>query len=255
MVRKLSAHLKAVSVSLARVFLERDGDGITIAINDLRTCFGVKPCFVYAQRTRILAHIVVRRTVLVADTVLNDRIGSADTLEEIPSVIAVIPCTATDIVVSRSGELLIRKTVGIASEVGGRTGHRLVVEIVMAVHILDDVVATILHLATGVSRTVYIEVLKKVVTAFVMQVILAGIAQREVFDMQVRGGTLDLQAACSVRGRAEVEYRRIGTAARDTFVTGDDDALGRRAAQVLNGCIAQVILSAEQIERVAGIAQ
>ena len=245
MVRKLSAHLKAISVSLARVFLECDGDGITIAINDLRTYFGVKPCFVYPQRTRILAHVVVRRTVLVADTVLNDRIGSADTLEEIPSVVAVIPCAATDIVVSRSGELLIRKTIGIAAKVSRRAGHRLVVKIIVTVHILDDVVATILHLATGVSRTVYVEVLKEVITTFVMQVVLARIAQREVFDMQVRGGTFDLQPACAVGRRTEVEYRRIGTAATDAFVAGDDDTIGRRAAQVLNGCIAQVILAAE----------
>ena len=255
MVRKLSAHLKAVSVSLAGVLFQRNGYRISVAIDDLRTHFAVEPSLIDTQRTRMLAHVVIRRTVLVTDTMLDDGVGVADALEEIPAVIAVIPCAATDIVVSRSGELFVGKTVGIAAEISRRAGHGLVVKIIVRIDILDDVIAAVLHLTAGVGRAVYVEVLKQAVRTFVVEVVLSGIAQREVLDMQVGAGVLDLQSACAVRGGTEIEYRRVGAAASDTFVTGYDDALGRRTVQFLDSCVAQVILAAEQIERVAGIRQ
>ena len=73
--------------------------------------------------------------------------------------------------------------------------------------------------------------------------------------MQVGAGVLDLQSACAVRGGTEIENRRVGAAASDTFVTGYDDALGRRTVQFLDSRVAQVILPAEEIQRVAGILQ
>ena len=242
-----TAHLKAVSVSLARVFLERDSDGVTIAIHNLRTYFAVKPSLIDTQRTRVLAHVVVRCTVLVTDTMLDDGIGRADALEEIPSVVAVIPCAATDIVVSVSGELFVGKTVGIAAEISRRAGHGLVIEIIVRIDILDDVITAYFHLTTGVRGTVDVEVLKQAVRTFVVEVVLSGIAKREVLDMQVGAGVLDLQSACAVRGGTEIENRRVSAAASDTFVAGYDDALGRRAVQFLDSRVAQIILPAEEV--------
>ena len=149
--------------------------------------------------------------------------------------------------VSSSGELLVGETIGIASEVGSRAGHGLVVEIVVTVHIPDDVIATVLHLAARVCGTVDVQILEEVVTAFVMQVVLTGIAQRQIFDMQIGGGTLDLQSACPVGRRAEIQDSCIRAAAGNTFVAGDDNALGSTAAQVLDSRIAQVILPAEEV--------
>ena len=47
----------------------------------------------------------------------------------------------------------------------------------------------------------------------------------------------------------------LSAAASDTFVTGYDDALGRRAVQFLDSCVAHIILPAEEIQRVTGILQ
>ena len=97
-----------------------------------------------------MRHVVVGHTVLVADAVLDDGIGGADTLEEIPSVVGVIPRAATDIVVSGAGELLVGKAVGVAAEVSGGTGHGLVVEVIVGIDIEDDVVSAFLHLTSRV---------------------------------------------------------------------------------------------------------
>ena len=162
MVRITATHLEAVAVALTRILREGDGDGIAVAVGHLRAYLRAEPTLVHACGTGMVAHIVVGRAVLIADAVLDNGIRRAHTLEEIPTVIAVAPCPATDIVVTRSGELLVRKTVRIAAEVGLSARHGLVVEVMMAIHVLDDVVAAFLHLATGVGRAVDIEVLKEV---------------------------------------------------------------------------------------------
>ena len=48
MIRILSSHLESVSVALAWVFLEGDGDGLAVTIHHLRAYFAVKPCLVHA---------------------------------------------------------------------------------------------------------------------------------------------------------------------------------------------------------------
>ena len=116
---------------------------------------------------------------------LDDCIGCTHSLEEIPTVIGVVPSPATDIVISCAGELLIGKTVCIAAEVSRSTGHRFIVEVIMTVHVPDDIVAAHFHLATRVSRAVYVKIFEEAVTAFVVQVVLSGITQSEVLEVQI----------------------------------------------------------------------
>ena len=119
MVRVSATHLKAVAVALTRVMIQGDGNGVAVTVNYLRTYFLIEPiCFVHTQRTRVLRHIVVGTAVHEADTVLDDRVGRADALEEIPTVIGVVPCPAADIVVSVTGKLLVGKTVCVTAEIG-----------------------------------------------------------------------------------------------------------------------------------------
>ena len=173
-----ASHLKAVTVSLTRVFCQGDGNGLSVPIGHLCTNLAVKPTLIHTRGARVGTHVVVRTAVFKADTVFDDGIGCAYALEEIPSVVRVTPCTATDIVVSGAGELLIGKAVGIAAEVGGSTGHGLIIEIMVAIHIFDDVVTSVLHLTSGISRSVDVEVLKKAVGPFVVEIVLTRIAER-----------------------------------------------------------------------------
>ena len=140
----------------------------------------------------MIAHIVVWRTVCIANAVLNDRLAATHALEEIPSVIAVVPCAATDIVVSCSGKLLVGKTICIAAEVGCASGHSLIVKVIMTIHIQDDVVSSLFHLAACIGTSVDVEVLKEVVTAVIDEVVLTRIAEREVLHVQVRARVLYL---------------------------------------------------------------
>ena len=100
--------------------------------------------------------------------------------------------------VARSCELFVRKTVCITAEVSAGARHRLVVEVIMTIDVLDDIAMSAracgiaFHLAAGVGRTVDIEVFKQTVGAGVMQIVLTRIAQRQVLDMQVGAGVLDL---------------------------------------------------------------
>ena len=71
-IRVLSPHFEAVSVALTRELLKGDGNRLSVAVCHLCSHFGVKPCFVGSQRTRVLGHVVESRSVLVADAVLDD---------------------------------------------------------------------------------------------------------------------------------------------------------------------------------------
>ena len=153
----------------------------------------------------MITHIIIRRTVCIANAVLNDRLAATHALEEIPAVIAIVPCAATDIVVTCSGELFVGKAICIAAEIGSGTGHGLVVKVIMTIHVQDDVVAAILHLASSICRSVYIKVFKDAVTAVIDEVVLTRIAEREVFHVQERTSTLDLQPAISVGCLTEVQ--------------------------------------------------
>ena len=61
----------------------------------------------------------------------------------------------------------------------------LIIKVVVTIYILYDIVSTILHLAARIRRTVDVQPLEQAVTALVVQVILSGISEREVLDMQV----------------------------------------------------------------------
>ena len=91
---------------------------------------------------------------------LYNCIRGIDALEKIPSVITVVPGAATDIVVSCAGELFIREAIGVAAKISNITSHMFIVKIIMAIHVLNDVIPAYFHLATGIGRTVYIKVLK-----------------------------------------------------------------------------------------------
>ena len=150
MVGVLSAHFESVTVALTREFVECDSDRLSVAVGHLSAYFRVKPRFVHACGTRILAHVIVCRTVLETDTILDHGLCVAHALEEIPAVVAVVPCPAAYVVVAVARELLVGKAVSVTAEVGGGAVHRLIVEVVVAVHVFDDVIAAFLHLATGV---------------------------------------------------------------------------------------------------------
>ena len=62
--------------------------------------------------------------------------------------------------VSGTAMLFIGKTVRISAEVSCSAGHGLIVEVIVAVYVLNDVIPAYFHLATGIGRTVYIKVLK-----------------------------------------------------------------------------------------------
>ena len=116
-----------------------------------------------------MRHVVVGQTVLVADAVLDDGIGRAYALEEIPSVIGVVPRAATDIVVSGAGKLLVCKTVGVATEVCWtmltlrRSKSFFVVEVIVGIDIEDDIVSAFLHLTSRIGRAVDVEIFEEAV--------------------------------------------------------------------------------------------
>ena len=74
----------------------------------------------------MIAHVVTCRTVRITDTALKNRLTCAHALEEIPAVIAVVPCATTDIGVALTFELLIGKTVRIAAKIALRQATGLV---------------------------------------------------------------------------------------------------------------------------------
>ena len=193
-----------------------------------------------------MGHVVVRHAVLVADAVLDNGVGRADTLEEIPSVIGVVPRAATDIVVSCTGELLVGKAIGVTTEISGTAGHRLVVEVIVGVHIEDDIVSAFLHLTSRIGRPVYIEVLKEAVRAFVIEVVLAGPCNRKIFDMDVQRVGVHGDTACAVRHLMKIQNRFLSR------VSGDDDAFGGRALFVDGELIRELICAAQEIKGVAG---
>ena len=151
MVGITASHLEAVPVSLTRIFSQSDGDGLSVPIGHLRTHLAVEPGLVDTCRARVGTHIIVRTPVFETDTILNDGVRGADALEEIPTVVGVTPCAASDIVVSGAGELLVRKAIRVSSEVSGSTGHCLVVEVMVRIDILDDVVASYFHLTACIA--------------------------------------------------------------------------------------------------------
>ena len=193
-----------------------------------------------------MGHVVVGHAVLVADAVLDDGVGRADALEEIPSVIGVIPRAATDIVVSGAGKLLVGKAVGIAAEVSGTAAHRLVVEIIVGIDIEDDIVSAFLHLATGICGAIDIEILKEAVRAFVIKVVLAGPSNRKIFDMDVQRVGVHSDTACAIRNLMKIQNRFLSR------ISGDDDALGGRALFVDGELIRKLIRTAQKIECVTG---
>ena len=147
-------------------------------------------------------------------------------MEEIPPVVAVVPRSATDIVIACSGELLVSKTICISTEVGCTAGHRLVVEIIVAVHILNRIVAALLHLTSGVRRTVDVKVLEQAIGTFAIEVILARPSNRKVFDMDVQRVGMHGNAARAVSHLVEVQQHFIPR------IAGNDDAFGGRTSFV-----------------------
>ena len=69
--------------------------------------------------------------------------------------------------------------------------------------------------------------------------------------MQVGTGAFYLQTSLSVSCLAEVKDSCILPAAIDAFVPGDDDTFGSRTVQVVNVRCQQVVLPAEEIERIS----
>ena len=171
----LTTHLESVTVALAGILGERDGDGVSVAVDELRADDGFEPVLI-GLYARVGGHVIISRSVAETDGVLDHGIGRADPLEEIPSVIGVIPRAASYIMIAVAGELLVGKAVCVTPEISGGAGHRFIIEVIMAVHIADDVVSAAFHLASCVRRTVYIEVLEQVKTAFIIEVVLARIA-------------------------------------------------------------------------------
>ena len=202
-----------------------------------------------------MGHVVVCRSVLVADAVLDDGIGIAHALEEVPSVVAVAPCAAADIVVSGSGELLVCKTVGIATKISGTAAHRLVVEIIVGIAVENGVVATILHLDTRVATTIDIEILDEVITAVVDQAVLSGITDGKTLDMNILSVGGDTNTDIITAGHfasiglcAEIENRLLSRKCADegAFVLRET-ILG--SADCLFGI--KQVLTTEQIECIA----
>ena len=154
--------------------------------------------------------------------------------------------------VSRSGELLVSKAVRVTTEVSDTSVTRcLIVEVIMTIHIEDDVVSALFHLTSRVRGTVDIEVLKEVITAVVDDVVLPRITERHILEMDIHASVLDLQSSRTVRCVAEIEDSRVLTAPCDSFITGDDDALGSRADEVVHIGSHQVVLPAEEVECVS----
>ena len=242
-------HLKSVSITLTRILRQGDGDGVSVPIGHLRTYLGVKPRLIHTFRTGIVRHVVIRRSVLIADTVLDDGVCVAHTLEEIPTVVGVVPCPASDIVVSVSGELLIGKTVCVTAEISRTTGHRLIVEVIVRVHVLDDVVSAILHLASGVCRTVDIQVLEQTIRTLAVQVVLAGPSDGQIFNMHVKGVGVDRQTTRTISHFVEIQDRRLPR------ITGDHNRLGCRTLFVHAYLIAELVRAASQKECVPRVTE
>ena len=68
----------------------------------------------------MVAHVIVGRTILVADTLFDDGLAGGYAVEEVPTVVGVVPCSATDIMVGGTAVLLVGKAVCIATEVALR---------------------------------------------------------------------------------------------------------------------------------------
>ena len=153
MVGILSTHLKSITIALARILIQCYLNGIAITVGHSGTNLAIKPCFICLVAW-VVGHVISSRSILITNAVFHDSLGIAHTLEEIPSVIAIAPCTATDIMVTITCELLIGKTICVTSEVGGCAAHRLIVKIMMTIHIFNDVISAILHLASCVSTAI-----------------------------------------------------------------------------------------------------
>ena len=158
-----------------------------------------------------------------ADTVFDDGlITIRDALVEVPTIIGIIPCAAAYIMVAGTGELLICKPIGIAAKISQffaifTRSHLFIIKIIMRIYVLDEIISALFHLAAGIRRTINIEPLEGAVTALVVEVVFARIAEGEILDMYVLIIGRELQSACAVRGRAEVKNSQF------TGVTGDNN--------------------------------
>ena len=131
--------------------------------------------------------IVGSRSVLIADAAVKYcRVTSIDALEEIPPVIAVAPSATADVVVW-SGcigcVLLVGKSVGIATEVGGCIGTCQVVEVIVTVAVANEVAASGLVLYARVAVSIGFQKFKDAVTAIVDDAVVARIAHGETFQV------------------------------------------------------------------------
>ena len=115
-----SAYLEAVTVADVWIAAEAglqfvavsigDGDGLAELVKPALVCFA----------SAVVREVVVVWAVLIAYTVNKFRRCRtvADSLEEVPTVIRVVPCPATYICIGSSCILLVCKSVGITAEVG-----------------------------------------------------------------------------------------------------------------------------------------
>ena len=203
-----------------------------------------------------MGHVVVGHAVLVANTILDDGVGRAHTLEEIPPVIGVVPRAATDIVVSGTGKLLVGKAVGVASKIGNTAcSCSLVVEIIVGIAVKDSVVATTFHLDTRVATTIDIEILDEVITAVVDQAVLSGITDGKTLDVNILGVCRDTETDiiatgyfAAIRLCAEIEDRCLSGKGTD-----EGTLVLRKTVLVGADCLLaiQPIFTAEQVECVS----
>ena len=192
----------------------------------------------------MVAHVVLLRTVVVADTVLQDghRTVLTDAVEEVPAVIRVVPCAAASVDVAATGILLVGKAVGVAAKVV----CQLVVEVVVRVAVQYQVVAACLHLYARITIAVGLQILEGTVAAAVVQGILSRIADGQSLDVQVCGAVLHLYSPAAVGLFAEVEDGFLAC-----YIEDAHRLLLRSLLADVDG-IGKIILTAPAIEHVTG---
>jgi hypothetical protein len=242
----LATKLEAVAVAIVGIVSKRNMTWLTVVICDVNAiAFELVEPLLVSLIARMLANIVLLRTIAVADAILDNcaTIISGRVCVEVPAVIRVVPCTTAAIGISTTIILLVGETVSVTTEVGCINTFKFIVEVIVRVTVEDKVAVTVLHLDTCIAIAIDVKILEDAVRTDVEESVLAGIANCETFHINVI--RLYHDTALSIFLLAEVKDRLF------VLISHDNGVVALKSVLVLDmDGVFQVILTSAAIQSI-----